>query len=178
MNDHQVPYNEDAPLEYVSGFSNTVEIGTSYIVKEKRAHIAYQMFSELVTNGWTGLLITRDPPLNVREEYGLTGVETIWLTTIDYALERTFRPQDIGKLTKAIERFLQNGERTVILLGGYEYLVVQNSFGTMIRLIHMVFDKVRANKSNLILTLDPLTMEKKEMALLEKECDKVILGKY
>ena len=82
MNDNQVPYNEEPVLDDVSGFSETVEIGTSYMVKERKAHLAYQMFSGLVTDGWTGLLVIRDPPFDIREGYGLTGVETIWLSTV------------------------------------------------------------------------------------------------
>jgi two-component system cell cycle response regulator len=60
---------------------------------------------------------------------------------------------------------LDNG---VVLLDGIEYLLLDNDFISILRLIEQSNDTVMSSNSRLILQIDPETLDKKDYHLLKR----------
>ena len=87
----------------------------------------------------------------------------------------TIRPKDLEKLALAVEQFLAR-EKGVVLLDAIEYLVTNNNFITVLRLVQSIRDQVAINNGVLLLSVNPSALEPAQMTLLEREVDRVIDG--
>ncbi len=65
--------------------------------------------------------------------------------------------------------FLQRGTESIILLDGIEYLVSNNSAEKVQKLMYTVRDAVVMSGAKLIVPIDPEVLDKKDLALLERE---------
>ena len=61
-----------------------------------------------------------------------------------------------------------------ILLDGLEYLITNNNFLTVLRLVQSLRDQVAINHSILLVAMNPSTLDAHELNLLEKEVDATI----
>jgi archaellum biogenesis ATPase FlaH len=61
----------------------------------------------------------------------------------------------------------------VILLDGIEYLVSNNDFNKVLRVIDQVNDHISQCKALMIIPVDPRAFEQKELALLERNMEKI-----
>ena len=145
-----------------------LEPSNIYLVKEERGERSYGLFVEALSRGMRGYCVTRDYPLKVRTKYDLGETPILWLSNI--GKEGSLRPKDLGKLSLSLEQFLAEGDG-IILLDGLEYLITNNSFLTMLRLVQSLRDQVAVNHSILLISLDPTTLDPHELNLLEKEVD-------
>jgi archaellum biogenesis ATPase FlaH len=64
----------------------------------------------------------------------------------------------------------------IILLDGLEYLITNNSFATVMRLLQSLKDQVAIHQSILVIAVNPSTLESHQLNLLEKEIDRIIKG--
>ncbi|MGQ0798416.1 MAG: isoleucine--tRNA ligase [Methanobacteriota archaeon] len=144
---------------------------STYLVKEEQSEEAYRLFAEAVKGGRKGLCVTRMFPQKVRERYGLTDVGVVWLSNV--GKDDAIRPKDLETLSLAIERFLAT-DRGVILLDGVEYLVTNNNFITVLRLLQSLRDQVAIHGSSLLFSVNPSTLDTHQLTLLEREVDAII----
>jgi len=151
----------------------SVSLGGSstYLVKEASSEEAYRLFVEAIRSGRKGLCITRVFPAKVRERFGSPDLPILWLSNV--GKEDAIRPKDLEKLSLAIERFLTL-EKGVVLMDGIEYLVTNNNFLTVLRLLQSIRDQVAINNAILLLSVNPSTFDSHQLTLLEREVDQVI----
>jgi isoleucyl-tRNA synthetase len=147
---------------------------SSYLVLEATPEEALRLFQLAQATGKRGLVITRTFPQKVRERLG--GAETLilWLSNVGKE-EDTVRPKDLEKLSLAVEQFLAR-ERGVILLDAIEYLVTNNNFITVLRLIQSIRDQVAINNGVFLISVNPSALDPHQLTLLQKEVDQVIPG--
>ena len=86
-----------------------------------------------------------------------------------YENPERINPTNIAGLSSILSKFLDEGEKKVILLEGAEYLITQNSYKSFLNLIHLLNDKALINKSYIILSLNPKTLNSIQVANIEKE---------
>src|SRR5207247_3469411 len=84
-----------------------------------------------------------------------------------------FRPKDLEKLSLAVEQFLTR-ERGVILLDAIEYLVTNNNFITVLRLVQSIRDQVAINNGVFLVSVNPSALYPHQLTLLERELVRVI----
>ena len=60
-------------------------------------------------------------------------------------------------------------EFLVGLLSGIEYLISQNGFPKVLKLLQHINDKVAVSDSTLIASMSPLTLPEPDLKMLEKE---------
>jgi hypothetical protein len=65
--------------------------------------------------------------------------------------------------------FLQKGERSILLLDGLDYLISENQLEKVLKMIYAVHDAVVVSGAKFIVPIDPLTIESKDLAFIEKE---------
>lgn len=143
-----------------------LEEGQSYLVKEKKSGKAWAYLAETLDEGYEGLYITRQHPNHVRRRESLQTLRTVWLSTTlgkDYV-----DPHNLGALTNLINAFTEPPRRTVILIDGLEYLMINNDYPRILKFIEYLHEIVMQRRCILILSVDERAFEPREMAFLER----------
>ena len=146
---------------------------STYLVLEGQPEESYRLFADAVARGGRGLCVTRTYPQKLRERLGAGDVSVLWLSNV--GKEDSIRPKDLEKLSLAVEQFVAR-EHGVVLLDGLEYLVTNNNFLTVLRLVQALRDQVAIHGAVLLLSMGPASLESHQLTLLEREVDRVIGG--
>jgi DNA-binding response OmpR family regulator len=143
--------------------------GLSYLVKEQKAVKSFDIFTDQVTHNIQGLCITRQYPAVVRQEWSLEETPIIWLSN---QLGKVYvNPANIGILGDTIIRFIEKSDDSVVMIDGIEFLIVNNGFDKVLKMIHRITEVVMEYKSRLIISVDPRALDVREMALLERNME-------
>ncbi len=143
--------------------------GFGYVVKETKPEKSFEIFTDQVTHNIQGLCVTREHPGIIRKKWGLEKTPIIWLSN---QLGRVYvNPTNIGILSDTIIRFIEKSGDSVVMLDGIEFLIVNNDFEKVLRMIHHIAEATMEYKSRLIISVDPRTLDVREMALLERNME-------
>ena len=151
--------------------------GRTYIVEESPPDISFDAFVNIVStssNGsakLAGLAVSRQHPDLIRQKYGLEATPILWLAT--RAGDDVLAPTNLGILTHTLIKFIEENQSGVILLDGLEYLVSNNDYNKVLRVIDQVHDHISQSKAILIVPVDPRAFSQKELALLERNTEKI-----
>ena len=150
--------------------ANAINIkpGGSYLIKEEKPVRSFKIFKRLLNDGVKGLCITRTHPNMVQNQYNIGEVPIQWLTTGQQD-DNTLPPTFLPKVTSIINDFITHNPESAIILEGIEYLIDQNDFKSVLKMIHSINDAIMRGNSILILPLDPYILEKKELHLLSRD---------
>ncbi|MBU7014476.1 MAG: DUF835 domain-containing protein [Theionarchaea archaeon] len=150
------------PLKY------DLESREVYIVEEESSDKAFDIFTDLVKHGFKGFGICRTHPQKVREKYALERTPVMWLSEIESKQLEQVGPQDIPKLTYVVSEFIKRAQPAVVILEGVEYLMVQNDFKTVLKLLHTLSDYVVTSQSILLLPINPRSLPVHQHVLLRR----------
>ncbi|MBI4415705.1 MAG: class I tRNA ligase family protein, partial [Euryarchaeota archaeon] len=153
-----------------------LETGSSstYLVKETKPEQSYALFLDSLRRGRKGFCVTRVYPAKIREKYGLAPeVSMLWLSNV--GKEDSVRPKDLEKLSLSLEQFISR-EGGVVLLDGIEYLITNNNFLTVLRLVQSLRDQVAIHGATMVISVNPSTLDTHQLNLLEKEVDSVVIA--
>jgi len=151
-----------------------LERSFSYLVEEEKPESSYKLFMNTLEKGMKGYCITRNYPAKIRSKFDLKDTPVIWLSNV--GRENAIRPKDLEKLSLALEQFLSQQGGGIVLLDGLEYLITNNNFITVLRLIQSLRDQVAINQSILLMAVNRSTLESHQLNLLEREVDYTITG--
>ena len=151
-----------------------LEKSFSYLVEEDKPEASYQLFMSSLKKGLRGYCVTRNYPAKIRTKFDLGDTPVVWLSNV--GRENTIRPKDLEKLSLSLEQFLSQAGGGVVLLDGLEYLITNNNFITVLRLIQSLRDQVAINQSILLMAVNRSTLESHQLNLLEREVDYTITG--
>ena len=146
-----------------------LEKSFSYLVEEDKPEASYTLFINALGKGMKGFCITRNYPAKIRSKFDLGETPVIWLSNV--GRENTIRPKDLEKLSLALEQFLSQSGGGIVMLDGLEYLITNNNFITVLRLIQSLRDQVAINQSILLMAVNRSTLESHQLNLLEREVD-------
>lgn len=149
---------------------NEVEMESGYIYLSdcEDAAKSYQIFSDLVRSGKPGLCITRQNPDKIRNMYGITKTPIVWLTKNRMNGQESIDSTELFKIYPTIADFVNKVDDGIVLMDGLEYLVLDNDFLSVVKLIEQSNDAIMASSSRMVLQLDPNILEKKEFHLLKR----------
>ena len=147
--------------------------GLAYLFAGPSADASYAAFNELLAGGARGLCLTRHNPDIIRERYGLK-CPVIWLARTDRASEnyQNVHPEHILKIHTIVTVFLRIEGDSVIILDGLEYLVMNNDFTSVLKLLSLINEHIALTRARLLIPINPSALEPKELGLLERECHK------
>jgi hypothetical protein len=143
-----------------------VENGTVYLITEETPRKCYQIFQDLLSAGYRGVGIVRTHPDEVRREYSID-VPILWLSRLQVG-ENVVYP-NIKVIEQIIEEFLENPGKNVILLERLDYLISQQGFEKTLQFIQKLSSLAYITQSIVLVHIDPLTIEERELVLIEKE---------
>jgi hypothetical protein len=135
--------------------------------------VSRRRFSTLVKNGTLGLWVSRRPPKELRDEYGLVRTPVIWLTGNAVEGEVCIQPADTAKLSKAFSDFIAATGDYIILFEGLEYISSSIGFKPTLNLVQLLNDKVMGSRGSMIIWLDPKAFREEDLALLRSEATEV-----
>ncbi len=147
--------------------------GMTYLVKEPTLDGSMKLFLEGLKEGRKGFCVTRKFPQNLIIKYGVPkDLPMLWLSSV--GKENAIRPMDLEKLSLSLEQFLSKEPGSLIMLEGIEFLVTNNSFKTVLKLIQSLKDQVAIRQATLIITVNAATLTASQLNLLEREMDIVV----
>ena len=163
-----------APAPKPADAVSELERSFSYLVEEDKPETSYNLFLNTLNKGMKGYCVTRNYPAKIRTKFDLKDTPIVWLSNV--GRENAIRPKDLEKLSLALEQFLSQPGGGIVLLDGLEYLITNNNFITVLRLIQSLRDQVAINQSILLMAVNRSTLESHQLNLLEREVDHTIRG--
>jgi isoleucyl-tRNA synthetase len=146
--------------------------GGTHLIKSEITDAPYTLIEEAVDQGHSAICFTRDFPNKLRNKYDFGDTRIYWLSNI--GKEDTIRPKNLEKLSLVMEQFLARDTQGLILLSGIEYLITNNNFITVLRLIQSLRDQVAVSNSILIIPVNPSILESSQLNHLEREVDVIL----
>ena len=142
--------------------------GYSYIIKEEIPDQALDIFVDAAKHGVPCLCVTREFPEKIKERHDLKDVPFLWLS-MDQERNYARDPANIALIYSDIKTFVSENKGSMVLLLGLEYLVSQNGFAKVLKLLQHVNDKIAVSDSVLLASISPLTLPESDLKMLEKE---------
>ncbi len=150
------------PLKY------NLELSEVYLIEEERSEKAFDIFADLVKHGFRGFGICRTHPQKVREKYVLERTPLMWLSEIETKQLEHVGPQDIPKLIYLVAEFIKRAQPAVVILEGLEYLLVQNDFKSVLKLVYTLSDYISTSQSVLLLPVNPKALPVDQHVMLKR----------
>jgi len=150
--------------------SGEPEEGDIYLVYEDKPDISMKIFQKKLTEGCTGLIISRTHPETLRRKWGFD-VPHIWLARGNQnEFIQAVHPERLMKIHTIISSFItSSGRNKIIMLDGLEYLISQNDFGTIMRFIQLINEQVNTSKTCMIVPVHPAALNGQQKGILERE---------
>ncbi|MCE1246012.1 MAG: response regulator [Firmicutes bacterium] len=149
-----------------------LDMGVSYLIKEKVPVKSYDVFKDFVSHGTFGLVITKQHPSRIQKLYKLEKTPMVWLSKNDDS-ESSIPGSNLGALSHAITQFIEKSEKSVVILDGLEHLISINGFEKTIMYIYDIIEFVSRHNSVLIIPVHEDAMDKKEVAIVERATESV-----
>jgi len=146
-----------------------MDSGSTYLLLETKPERSISVFISEMKKGNKGLYITRSNPNQVKKKYDLAGAKVCWLTGVR-ASEDIISISGLQELSILVSNFIDENHQSIILLDGVEYLISNNDFSIVLRLLQQIRDKVSTSESKLLIPLNPNALESRQLTLLEREC--------
>jgi len=143
-------------------------VGNSYLIKEKNNLSAIDLIVDLTINDFKGLIVTRGNPDQIKKQIPLSKNIEIVILTIE-EIHGLTNISNLEKLKEKIEEFSKRNKKSVILLDGIHYLLSRFTFNEFIKYLYHINDIIAKNKAIIFVRIDPSTIDKNQMALLENE---------
>ena len=147
------------------------------MVEEGRPKLSLDLFSHEVNEGVPCLLVSHMYPkilmsnLDEKTQKLMESVPNIWLSS--QLGEGCIEPTDIAILVDRIVRFIEDNEKSVVMLDGIEYLSVNNDFQKVLKAVARINETVMQYESIMIIPLEPRAFETNELALLERDMEMI-----
>ncbi|KYK34258.1 MAG: DUF835 domain-containing protein [Theionarchaea archaeon] len=158
----EVELQVSTPLKY------DLELQEVYLIEEEKSEKAFDIFVDLVKHGFKGFGICRTHPQKIREKYGLERTPVMWLSEIESKQLEHVGSQDLPKLIYLVAEFVKRAQPAVIILEGLEYLMVQNDFKNVLKLVYTLSDYVATSQSVLLLPVNPHVLPAHEHTMLKR----------
>ena len=146
--------------------------GYCYLLEEKQPLKAYDYFRNAINSGARCLCVTRDPPHKLKGKYSLPENNCIWLSNIPS--DQTIQPKNLENVLVSIDEFISKDEGSLVLIDCIEYLITNNNFNAIIKLLQSIKDKVALQKATLLISTDPGTLDSQNINHLRDEMDEVL----
>jgi Na+/proline symporter/archaellum biogenesis ATPase FlaH len=146
--------------------------GTTYGIQEEKPSKSLEIFSKLVHLGMDGLCLSRYNPDSLYERYDISPKNVIWLTQrLDNEDHMSVDPTNFPRLSSIVSEFLKGARDPIVLMEGLGYLITQSNYETVLRFIQSQRDDIALRDAILLIHIDPLSLDTKELHRLQNELE-------
>ncbi len=151
-----------------------LEKGHTHLIYEEIPDRVFSMFSLLISEEkLPAVIISTIFPAKIRKNYNFEGIDIIWLTETSIENERTMKPKRLDfEISKTLIEFMRADQECAILLEGLEYLIMENSFQTILKFVKKINDLASAHNATVVMPVNPRTTSEKELNMLKREFDR------
>ena len=114
------------------------------------------------------LCVTREYPEKIKDRFDLKAVPFLWLS-MDQEKVYARDPTNVALLYSDLKTYIAENRGCMVLLTGLEYLISQNGFPKVLKLLQHINDKIAVTDSVLLTSISPLTIPEADLKMLEKE---------
>ncbi|HUV61206.1 MAG TPA: DUF835 domain-containing protein [Thermoplasmata archaeon] len=114
-----------------------------------------------------GLVVTRVFPERIRETYHLQVTPIIWLT--ESTGDKMIPPTSVALLTDTMIRFMESNPNSIVFMDGVEYLLTFNDFNRVLKSLDSLNETVWITRSRLLISLNPMALDRKQLAMIERD---------
>jgi len=139
--------------------------GKTFLLEDPQDH-GYLVFLGILSEGASGLSLSRTHPDKLRLRYGIT-CPMFWLSQVER--KECIDPTSLAVLCHTIIEFMKTNKRPAVILEVLEYLVTQTDFITVLKHLHIINDYVKMLGAVFILPLCSAAFHSRELSLLERE---------
>lgn len=148
--------------------SEKLEKGHVYLLLESQPKRSFQLMKEYNRIGYSGMVISRLPPEQIRKK-GLKKQKILQFSTA--SREDSIPPDNVVNILLRMKEFMTSKDNTIILLDGLDYIIIQNTFEDAFSLVQKIAESVTLYKGIVLVTLNPKSVEERELVLLEGEME-------
>ena len=145
--------------------------GAIVLMKSSRPDEAFHLFKRYLDQGLNGLYITRLIPSQLNK-FHLQDVPHRLLT--NETKKHSLRPTNFERIPHILRTHLKNNENSIILLEGIEFLIIQNKFSSVLRMIQALCPIVGTKDAILLLPLNSSTLDEQKLAQIESSVGQII----
>lgn len=145
-----------------------LEDGKFYLVKESIPSKSLEAFKDLLKVGYHGLVVSRTPENDFKRMLINDNFKFLWLA--EKGKEKIV-PPNLKEIELTVERLPR---KTVILIDRIDYLIFKNSFISTLSFVQHLRELAYLTANIIIISVDPSTLNKQELRLLEKEGTEII----
>ncbi|UCD92994.1 MAG: DUF835 domain-containing protein [Methanobacteriota archaeon] len=163
---------EEEPSDEVSEpFEFEPQEGMGYIFVNNGRDRSYETLISEIEKGSSGLCFTRTFPPMLKKQYQLKDTKILWLSRDEE--KGGFIPTNLGAISNVVEKFLKENKenRTVVVIDGLEYLMAQNGFSKVLKLVHNLKDMVGVSSGSLFIPFNLKSVEERQAALLSGDLE-------
>lgn len=149
-----------------------VERGYNHLILDSELKNTYNMLADFLRDGDTALCMSTTFPDKLKRTYNLSGrVKCVWLSNAGG--KDTIDPSDMDRIADTIERFAQKYPASVVLLDGLEYLVVEQGFDDVMKMVKRITDTCSMRDMTLLAPVNPAALTAEELSRMKAEFDRV-----
>jgi tetratricopeptide (TPR) repeat protein len=139
------------------------------ILEDERPHRLLEQ-AAVLSASHACCIVTRELPSKLREQlpYLSPGACILQLTKGGEG-EDSLSPGHVDAIGERLSQHLKSSQGAVVALAGLDYLVSQNGFQPVLRLVQFLREEAQRAEAHVILSVNPAALEKRELALLEGE---------
>ncbi len=141
--------------------------GNTYLITDTKNNSALDLYADLTTQEYNGLLITRATPHTIKDSLPQPQKSTICLFS-DQKKYPYNTINTLDELTKKITEFSKK-QTPLILLDGIHYLITKNTFQEFINTLYQIHDLITINNALLLIRIDPTMFTDAQRAIIENE---------
>ena len=120
------------------------------------------------------LVVSRERPDHLRKQFpSLAPDARVLQLTKGGEGEDCLPPGEVDAIGERLSQHLKSGEGALVAVTNLDYLVSQNGFPPVLRLVQFLREEAERADAHVLFSVNPATLEKREMALLEGEGDVV-----
>lgn len=151
-----------------------LEEGLNYLIYEERTMKSFEVFVESIEEGIPGLCITATFPGKLRKNYNFGDSKVYWLSEAKHAEEESLDPKRLDfEIMRSVDRFMREKDRCIILIDGFEHLVMENGFDHVMKFTKKVNDMASMHNATIVVPINPESIDPQKMNVLKKEFDKI-----
>ncbi len=133
----------------------------------------WEVFRELA-HSRKSLVVSRDFSPVLKEQLGNLAKSVSVLQLSRKEAKDSVSPTSLDALGERIDGFLRLHSGSVVAIPDLEYLVVQNSFLAVLRLLQFLREVADATQGHILLSFNPKSLDAREAALLEGEGEPLV----
>lgn len=142
-----------------------VSPGKIYLIKDENENTAQELFISNLNKGYAGLGIIREKPTSFKKKYNLQKTSFIWLSKEKSQNAET----NLENIASLINEFILKSKKSIVLIDRLDYLILENEFESVIKLINKLKDKIQGKEIIILINTNPSLLEEKQLNQIASE---------